>query len=251
MGTLFDLAHIIYILISLTVSILILFIGKRYLIKQNHKDIVLIIFGLLTFFLHVSVLWVDFLKDGSASVPDNVLFPIYFCNASMYLLLLTSLWTNKSSKAFNYLAIVTAYSGFFGATISLFYPAYYLGSTSIFEWGVLKSMLSHTAMWIGSVWLLLGGYFKIEQKNVLVYFIGLLIFGFIGVVVNLTFDLAGLHDPNAMYLQHPPLEDVPLLSAYMIAFLMILLIFLFTNSYQKIQYRTNMIIIMMTDERST
>jgi hypothetical protein len=235
MGTLFDLTHILYILVSLIVSILILFYAKRYLIKQKHKDFLLKTFGLLTFFLHVSVLWVDFLNDGSAGVPDNVLFPIYFCNASMYLLLLTSLWTNKGSKVFNYLAIITAYSGFFGATISLFYPAYYLGSTSMFEWGVLKSMLSHTTMWIGSVWLLLGGYFKIERKNVLVYFIGLLIFGMVGIIVNLTFDLAGLYAPNAMYLQHPPLDDVPLLSAYTIAFLMTLLIFLFTSSYQKIQ----------------
>ena len=234
MGTLFDISHILYIFISLIVSISILILGKKYLKKQNQKNALLIVFGLLTFFLHISVLWVDFLKNGSAGVPDNVIFPIYFCNASMYLLMITSLWTRKDSKTFYYLAIITSYSGFFGATISLFYPAYYLGSNSIFEWGVLKSMLSHSTMWIGSLWLLVGGYFKIEKRNVVVYGIGLLAFGFIGVVVNFIFETAGLYAPNAMYLQHPPLEDLPFLSAYTIALLMTLLIFIFTHSYQKL-----------------
>ena len=233
MGTLFDLTHILYIFISLLVSILLLILAKKYLVNQNQKDIFLIVFGLLTFFLHISILWVDFLKTGSAQAPDNVLFPIYFCNLSMYLLLTTSLWTNKKSKIFFYLAIMTAYSGFFGATISLFYPSYYLGSTSIFEWGVLKSMLSHSTMWIGSIWLIVGGYFKIDKKNVIVFVSGLLIFGLIGLVVNGIFDLAGLNPPNAMYLQHPPLEEVPFLSAYLIGLLMALLILLFSNFYQK------------------
>lgn len=234
MGSLFDLTHILYIFISLFVSVLILFLGKKYLKKQNQKNTLLIVFGMLTFFLHISVLWVDFLKNGSAGVPDNVIFPIYFCNASMYLLMITSLWTRKDTKTFYYLAIITSYSGFFGATISLFYPAYYLGSNSIFEWGVLKSMLSHSTMWIGSLWLLVGGYFKIEKRNVVVYGLGLLAFGFIGVVVNFIFDAAGLYAPNAMYLQHPPLEDAPFLSAYTIALLMTLLIFIFTHSYEKL-----------------
>lgn len=234
MGSLFDLTHILYIIISLLVSISILIIGKKRLKNQHQKNTFLIVFGLLTFFLHISVLWVDFLKDGSAGVPDNVIFPIYFCNASMYLLLITSLWTHKDSKTFYYLAIITSYSGFFGATISLFYPAYYIGSTSIFEWGVLKSMLSHSTMWIGSVWLLVGGYFKIEKTNVLVFMVGLLAFGFVGVIVNTIFAIAGLHAPNAMYLQHPPLGDVPILSAYTIALLMTFLIYLFTHGYQKL-----------------
>lgn len=233
MGTLFDLTHNIYIFVSIFVSITLLILAKKYLVKQKHKNVLLTFFGLLTFFLHVSVLWVDFLKNGSAGVPDNVLFPIYFCNLSMYLLLITSLWTNKSSKTFYFLAIITAYSGFFGASISLFYPAYYIGSTSIFEWGVLKSMLSHSTMWLGSVWLMVGGYFKIEKKNIIVFVVGLLIHGFFGAVVNIVFDAAGLYAPNAMYLQYPPLAEVPFLSAYTIALLMTLVIFLFTNIYEK------------------
>lgn len=229
MGSLFDFTHVAYIVLSLSISVALLWWAKTRLKDQRRKDAFLKTFGFLTFFLHISVLWVDFLNDGSAGVPDNVIFPIYFCNASMYLLMLASIWEQKQTKAFHALAVVTGYAGFFGATISLFYPAYYLGASSIFEWGVFKSMLSHSTMWIGAVWLLVGGYVRIERKNVLTYFGGLLCFGAVGVMVNLIFRWAGLHEPNAMYLQHPPLAEAPILSAYTISFLMLLLIFGFVE----------------------
>lgn len=237
MGSLFDFTHLAYIVLSLSVSIALLVWANRRLAIQRHKDWFLKLFGFLTFFLHISTMWVDYLKNGSAGVPDNVLFPIFFCNASMYLLMLVSIWEHKQSKTFKALAVVTAYAGFFGASISLFYPAYYLGASSIFEWGVFKSMLSHSTMWIGSVWLLVGGYAKIERKNVLTFFIGLLCFGAVGVIVNTMFHWAGLYEPNAMYLQHPPLAEAPFLSSYTISFLMLLLIGVFVETVRRVQLK--------------
>jgi len=64
---------------------------------------------------------------------------------------------------------------------------------------------------------MVGGYFKIQKQNTIVYFVGLLIFCLIGIGVNQTFALASLNAPNAMFLQHPPIEDVPFLNVFVIA----------------------------------
>ncbi|MFA5235974.1 MAG: hypothetical protein WC399_03955 [Bacilli bacterium] len=238
-GSLFDGSHTLYVLVSLAVTVLLLWLPHRFLKKQRHKDLYLKFWSWTTVFLHLSPLWVEFLKGNDAVAADNMIFPIYFCNMSMYFLLIVSLWADKKSKTFKNLATVAAYSGMFGALISLFYPQYYLDGTTIFEWGVFKSMLSHSTMLIGCLYLFVGGYFKIERKNVIVYAIGLLFFGLIGVIVNQVFAWAGLHAPNAMYLQHPPIESAPFLNAYFISAMMLLLVFGISSVYQVVKTRHN------------
>ncbi|MDD4154588.1 MAG: YwaF family protein [Bacilli bacterium] len=225
LGTLFDGPHLGYIAVSLTITALLLWLPFRFIKSQKYKDIYLKVWALATLFLHLSPLWIAFLNGNPAIAADNMLFPIYFCNLSMYLLVIVALWGNKKTKFFNYMATVVAYAGMFGALISLFYPDYYLHGTTIFEWGVFKSMLSHSTMLIGCLYLFVGGYFKVNRYNVVTYTIGLLFFGAVGLIVNWTFAAAGLNAPNAMYLQHPPIEDVPFLNVYVIAALMVLLVF--------------------------
>ncbi|MFA5421321.1 MAG: hypothetical protein WC344_00800 [Bacilli bacterium] len=235
LGSLFDGPHLGYIAISLALTALFLWLPFRFIKSQKYKDIYLKFWALATFFLHVSPLWVQFLSGQQPIAADNVLFPIYFCNMSMYLLVIIALWGNKKTKFFGYISTIVAYAGMFGALISLFYPEYYLhGASTIFEWGVFKSMLSHSTMLIGSIYLFVGGYFKVNRYNVIVYSIGLLFFGAVGLIVNWTFAAAGLYAPNAMYLQHPPIEDVPFLNVYVIAALMVLLVFAISYVYELI-----------------
>lgn len=233
LGTIFDGPHLAYIAISLALTALLLWLPFRFIKSQKYKDIYLKVWAIATFFLHISPLWIAFLNGDPAIAADNVLFPIYFCNMSMYLLVIVALWGDKKTKFFNHIATVVAYAGAFGALISLFYPDYYLNSTnSIFEWGVFKSMLSHSTMLIGSLYLFVGGYFKVNRYNVVTYSIGLLFFGAVGLIVNGIFAAAGLNAPNAMYLQHAPIEDVPFLNVYVIAALMVLLVFGISYTYE-------------------
>jgi hypothetical protein len=232
MGQLFDQTHIAYILISLSLTVILLVLAKRNLKTFKHKMLFFNISAILTFFLHISILWVDFFRNGSAGVPDNILFPIFFCNLTMYLMIFVSLYPNKNSKLFNMFCLVVGYGGFFGAMISLMYPSYYLGAASMFEWGVFKSMLSHSTMLLGSTWLIVGGFFKIKPYNAIIYFVGLLFYGLVGIIVNQSFSYFGLYNPNAMYLDHPPLSDVPILNFFVIAMLMVLLISIFGFIYQ-------------------
>jgi hypothetical protein len=237
MGQLFDMIHIAYIVISLSITIILLVLAKRNLKSQFQKDLFLKVFALLTFFMHISIMWYDYFRQGFAYVPNHVIFPIFFCNLSMYFLLIVAYYGNKSSPFFKVLAVITAYAGTFGALISLFYPTYYIGSSSMFEWGVFKSLVSHSTMLVGALWLIVGKYFEVEIKNVITYFGGLLFYGLIGLIVNGLFQFFELGDPNAMYLSHPPLSDVPILNAYTISFLMLLVIYFFSLVYRLIAFK--------------
>jgi hypothetical protein len=94
-------------------------------------------------------------------------------------------------------------------------------------------------MLVGSLFLITGNYFKIDVKqNVIVYSVGLLAYGLIGVLVNWTFTANGLHNPNAMYLTHPPIEGVNFLNAYTISLMMVGLVTLISytiNFFKKKQ----------------
>lgn len=68
MGSLFDFTHLTYIVLSLSISVFLLWLAKKHLVLPRHKDWFLKAFGFLTFFLHISVMWVDFLKNGSAEI---------------------------------------------------------------------------------------------------------------------------------------------------------------------------------------
>ena len=232
MGSLFDLTHLIYIFVSLSITFLLLYIAKKYFSKSFLNEWFLKFFALSTFFLHISPLWINFLNNGSSLVADNMIFPIYFCNLSMYMLMIVAFWGNKKSKAFKNVALFTGYAGIFGSLISLFYPDYYLGASSIFEWGVFKSMLSHSTMLVGALWIFLGKYVDIRLNHTYKYFIGLLGYGIIGLVVNNLFEANNLVNPNAMYLTKPPLEEFAFLNWFTISFLMVLFIGVFTYIYE-------------------
>lgn len=236
-NTLFDNFHIIYIITSLFLTVLILFLLNKFIKKREHKNIILIILGALTFFIHISELWVFFLSKKEAIVADNILFPIYFCNLSMILLLITSLIRNKQGKVFNLLAITTSYAAIFGSIISLFYPEFYTYETG-FSYHIFKSFLSHSVMLLGALYLLTNDYFKIERKNAITFTKGLSIFLIDGIIVNLIFYIAKLDTPNSMYLLKPPIEGLWILNAYVIAILFILVIYLVGLSAEIIKQRT-------------
>ncbi|MGN0812555.1 MAG: hypothetical protein ACI4MQ_03490 [Candidatus Coproplasma sp.] len=224
---LFDLTHILYIIISivLTVGLLVLFTRFK---SFKAKEIILLIIGIVTMVLHVCSIWVEFLMNGKAEISDYFLFPIYFCNLLMLFLFICGIIRNKDSVAFRWFATFTAYGSVIGGLISLFYPSYYLYNPTLLDCVVIKSLLSHSTMLLGGLYLFTGGFVKIRVNNMLPLVAGLLLCGAIGFLTNLLFSVCGLEAPNAMYLQASALDGVPFFNAYGIALLMVILVFLFT-----------------------
>ena len=204
---LFDVYHTCYIIISsiVTVGLLLLFSRVR---SPNGKALILKSAGIATVVIHVSSVWVEFLILGHAEAYANILFPIFFCNLAMYMLLISGLIRNKEGLAFRWISTFAAYAGTIGALISLFYPDYYLAQPDFWDWGIFKSFISHSVMMIGSLYL------------------------FVGLAVNGLFAACGLEMPNAMFLLGSPIEEIPFFNGYGIGLLMICLILLFTVTWE-------------------
>lgn len=228
---LFDLNHSLYIVISslVTVGLLILFSRFR---SPSAKALILKSAGIVTVIIHISSIWVEFLITGRAEAYANILFPIFFCNFTMYTLLICGLIRNKESTAYRWLATFTAYAGTIGALISLFYPDYYLAQPDFWDWGIFKSFLSHSTMMGGCLYLFVGGFVKIRVFNLVPYIAGLLAAWLDGLLINGLFAVCGLEPPNAMFLQGSAIEGVPFFNGYGIALLMVILIFLFTAVWE-------------------
>lgn len=225
-----------YIIVSLVLTVTIL-IGSAFIKNEKWKDRFLKFWAVATFILHISVMWVNYLNDGHAEAPLSVLFAIYFCNACMYVLMITAFIRNKQSKLFRYLATFVAYGGFFGALITLFECHYLEAPDAILKWGNLKSMLSHSTMLVGCLYLFVGGFVKIRVKNLIPFSAGLIGCLFLGLFNNWLFVSKGLENPNSMYLVRTALDGVPLLTGYFIAAAMVVLIFVFTVIWEQFAVR--------------
>lgn len=224
---LFDTYHICYIIISsvITIGLLLFFSTIR---KPSAKALILKITGVATVVIHVSSVWVEFLMTGRAEAYANILFPIFFCNLAMYMLLICAFIRNKESVGFRWVATFTAYAGTIGALISLFYPDFYLSQPDFWDWGIFKSFLSHSTMMLGCLYLFVGGYVKIRVFNLAPYAAGLVGTLFVGLSINGLFAACGLEMPNAMFLLKSPIEEIPFFNGYGIGLLMVCLIFAFT-----------------------
>lgn len=220
----FDLFHTIYILGSLGITALIIYFLK-YVKNEKAKDKILLTSAILTYILHLSPLWINFFKGEEAIAYDNMLLPIYFCNLSMFLLMVVALMKDKNTKTYRILATSTAYSAILGSMISLIYPEYYLSSDEGMTFGIMKSLLSHSTMLVGGIYLFTGGFVKITEKSIVDFIIGILIYGAVGALVNLSYRIFDLGKPNAMYMQGSAIEGVAILNGYFISVAMILVVF--------------------------
>lgn len=224
----YSLEHILYIIISLIV-VVGLVVGARFIKNQKAKDLVLLAFALLCFFFHISTMYTSFFSKGTGigDSYDNQLFPIFFCNYMMYLLLIVALWWDKKTRLFQIIATFVAYGGIFGALITLF-----VTPPGIAQWGTFQSALSHSTMLAGCLFLFVGGYVKIGVYNLIPFVMGLLSCGVVGGLVELIFYLGGRPSPNAMYLVHGP-HEAPFFQWWMFALSFLILIFAFTAIWER------------------
>lgn len=218
--------QILYIIFSLITVVTILYFASK--IKSNkYKNLFLFITSSICLGFHISTMFTTFFANGGTGlVADNQLFPIYFCNYMMDLVLICSLWPNKESKFFKNLSTFTAYGGCFGALITLFAT-----DPGFAEWGSFQSALSHSFLLISCAYLFVGGYVKINVFNLIPYSFGLLSCGVVGLLVELIFYLGGLESPNAMYLMHGP-KELPEFKCWMFALSMLAIIFIFTTLWE-------------------
>ncbi len=230
----FNTAHILYMVISFVISAGLLVLFGLTLKKQKYKNLILIIFAVLTVVLHYSVLWVDYFQTGEAKVDNTMLLAVYPCNVVMWLLLIVALMKNKTGKVFKVLAESTFYIGIIGGVVGIVFNEIYASTPTLADWDVLKGLLSHSTMIIGCVYLLVGGYIKIRVSNTISVVLGgllLLVDG--GLVIGL-FTLCKMDSPNCMYLLENPFPQLAWFNTYLIGLLVGVLVFGITAIYEQL-----------------
>ena len=230
----FDLGHILYMVISAIISAATLYLMHKYFVTDDKKALGLKFFAVITVIIHYSSLWVDFLKEGSADVPSVMLFPIHPCNVCMWLLIASAFVKNKKCEAYRILTEFTFWGGTVCGFIGILLNENYDSTPSLLDYDVLKGLLSHSTMLIGCIYLLVSGIVKIRVKNVFSIIAGLLLFVIDGAVINTIYDIFGLDPCNSMYLLEAPFPNIPWLITPVMGLAGVLFAFICTAIYERI-----------------
>ncbi|MBR3681230.1 MAG: YwaF family protein [Clostridia bacterium] len=230
----FTLQHILYMVVAFAVTGVLLWLGKRYLKTDEGKNLAVRWCAWITVLIHISDLWVDFLKNaGAVEIPDNVLFLIYPCNICMWLLVLVSCMP-RNNVLYRILSEFTCLGGTVCGIIGLVFNANFDSNPTLLDYSVLKGLLSHSTMILGTLFLGVSGLVKIRVRNVLSVVSGLLLFLLIGLGINAIFAKFGIEDCNAMYLQEPPFASMPWLNTAVMGVAGVAVAFIFTVLFEKL-----------------
>jgi hypothetical protein len=228
-----DLNHILYTTISFLITIIGLIIFGIFVKKQNHKDLIVKTFAILTLIIHFSTLWTDYFSGNTPNVVTPMILPLYPCNVAMWLLVIVAFFKNKESKIFTVLSIITFYLGIIGGVIGIVFNEIYIATPDLRVWDVLNGLLSHSTMMFGCIYLLVGGYIKIRVSNLISAVFGLILLVADGGLMILLHIIFGLEPPNSMYLLARPFENIVWLNVATIGLMAVALIFLVTALYEQ------------------
>jgi len=224
---LFDLTHILYMVISAIISVALLIVIAKFVKKEQHKECFLKWTSVITIIIHYSSIWVTFFGNAGSTegLEDSHLFPIYPCHIMMWVLLIAAFIKNKKGKLFKTLAEFCFWVGIICGSIGIILNENYGNTPSLQDWDILKGLLSHSTLLIGCIYMLVGKFIKIDVSNVLSVVIGLLFFIIDGYVAILLYDVCGLGEINAMYLRESPISSMPWLSPFIMGAVGVSLLF--------------------------
>ena len=231
---LFDLPHVLFMVVAVVVISLLLILFGRYIKSEKAKNRILFISAILTIIIHFSTIYTSFFTTGTAQVEEAMILPIYPCNVAMWLLLITALIKNKKSKPFKIIAEMTFYLGIVGGIIGIALNEIYASTPNLAVWDTLNGLLSHATMLFGCIYLLVGRYISIRVDNMISIIAGLILLIVDGGIIIGLYSIFKLEPPNSMYLLDPPFASVPWFNTWVIGALAVILFFLITVIYEQI-----------------
>ena len=232
----YDTAHILYVVISLLFIIVFSFIFRN--VKENARINILRVIASLAFLTHISIILYDFFLNPSATISghSSAIYPYYFCNLIMLLLPITFCGPKVLKKVYPFVL----WAALYGGLITMAVPEFYHGG-NIFNWGVMKSFLSHSFMIFAFVYAVFSGEYQLKIKDSYIFIVGLLISGAFGVFTNWLWEITGKGIGNSMYLNAPALEGTPFYG-YVIAPMMIILLYGITFLVELLRKNKNKIL---------
>ncbi|MCM1404720.1 MAG: hypothetical protein NC133_04470 [Prevotella sp.] len=230
----FNLAHILYLVIATVVTIGLLVLC-HFTIKQPHYQRWIIqISAVATVIIHYSRLYVDYFTTGSAAVDSTMLLPIYPCNIMMWLLLIVAFKKDLTTPLAKVILEFTFYAGVICGVVGVVLNENFDSNPTLADWDILKGLLSHSTMIFGCLYLLTSGMVKICVSNTLSVCCGILLFLVDGGLVIGLFRLCRLNPPNCMYLLRLPYPQYPWLNTFSMSVAALALVFVITALYEQL-----------------
>ena len=230
----FDLGHILYMVVSGIITLCLLWLMAKYFKSDDKKISALKFFAIITVVIHYSSLWVGFFTNGSAEVASVMLLPIHPCNVCMWLLVACAFVKKREGTVYRILTEYTFWAGCVCGFIGILLNENYDSTPNLLDYDVLKGLLSHSTMVIGCAYLAVSGIVKIRVKNVISVIAGLLFFVVDGTVINTLYAIFKLDPCNSMYLLEAPFSDIPWLITPVMGLMGVAVAFIITALYEQI-----------------
>ncbi len=229
----FGTTYFIYMGISFALMAALIYLGKRFLKTDEAHNMAIRIVSIITVLVHISPLWVNFLNNGSAEVESVMLFTIHPCNVCMWLLVISTAM-KRNTVAYRLLSEFVCLGGTVCGFVGLVFNENFGNNPTLADWDILKGLISHSTMLLGTIYLGVSGLVKIRLRGVVSVASGLLLFVINGAIINGIYSLAGLDPCNSMYLQEPPFAAVPWITTPVIGVAGILVTVIFTSVFEKL-----------------
>ena len=205
----FNLQHVLYMLISALLTALGLYAAVKWVKKQKYKDLIIKISAVSTVIIHYSELLVEYFQNGGeASVGDTYILPVYPCNVVMWMLLVLAFLENKNGTVFKLLAEFCFVIGTVCGVIGILLNENFGETPTLADYGILKGLVSHSTMLFGCIYLYLGKYVRFGIHNTLSMLFGFSIFVLCGISVNLLHTLNGMEAPDGIWINGVPYVGV-------------------------------------------
>lgn len=228
----FNTTHILYMVISAILSVALFVVLSIKVKRLTTKELILKISAISTVAIHFSSLWVDFLKNGEATIESNMLFPIHPCNICMWLLLIVAFYKKREGIVYKTISEFTFWAGTVCGSIGILLNENFASNPTLADYDVLKGLLSHSTMIFGCIYLLVGGFIKIRATNTISVAIGLCGFVVDGAIINALYSIFDLPPCNSMYLQEVPFAQMPWLNTVVIGVIAVLVTFLISALHE-------------------
>lgn len=227
----FNLQHILYMVISFILTAVLLVVCELKVKNQEKKNSILTFSAIITVAIHYSNVWVDYFTSGGTSTVDKThILPIYPCNVVMWMLLICALIKNKNSVIFRLLSDFCFFGGIVCGIIGIMFNANFDSNPTLLDYSVLKGMLSHSTMLFGCIYLMVGGYVKIGVFNALSVTFGLSTFVIIGLITNKLYSIFNMTVPDGMFLLSNPYFN---LSPMILGIFAIIIMFIILALYEQ------------------
>lgn len=197
MPEMYGIEHLLYLAISLSITVIGLIFAKRYIKTEKNAEIVVRCLGLILFAL---IMWNRIaicLYDGGI----KEFLPNTYCGATSLAFSFCALFLKRDSKIFHclvYMAIV-------GGLATLLYPDFIGQAESIFFSKTISGLLHHSMHLFLALLMLVTGYVKPCIKRWVCLLLGLCVYVTYGI-----FLVTALGYGNAMYLYEPIIGGTPL-----------------------------------------